>query len=160
MVISYNIWPLLEVMLTVFWQLIFILLFPNLGPKWITTPSKHLLHVNYHFLKELWVPLCFDLDKNQATVNVCCVCVCVCVHAHAHVCSVVSNSLCPLDCSPPGSSIHGIFQARILEQVAISYSRGSSWPRGWTHVSWVSCLGQWILYHCATWETTVNIVLN
>ena len=35
----------------------------------------------------------------------------------------------PLDCSPPGSSIHGIFQARILEWVAISFSRGSSSPR-------------------------------
>ena len=33
---------------------------------------------------------------------------------------------CPMDCSPPGSSVHGIFQARILKQVAISYSRGSS----------------------------------
>ena len=35
----------------------------------------------------------------------------------------------PVDCSLPGSSVHGIFQARILERVAISYSRGSSWPR-------------------------------
>ena len=36
------------------------------------------------------------------------------------------------DCSPPGSSIHGTFQARGLEWVAISFSRGSSWPRDWT----------------------------
>ena len=35
----------------------------------------------------------------------------------------------PMDCSPPGFSVHGIFQAKILEQVNISYSRGSSWPR-------------------------------
>ena len=35
----------------------------------------------------------------------------------------------PMDCSPPGSSVHGIFQARILEWVAISFSRGSSQPR-------------------------------
>ena len=41
----------------------------------------------------------------------------------------------PVDCSPPGSSIHGILQARILEWVAISFSRGSSWPRNQTHVS-------------------------
>ena len=40
----------------------------------------------------------------------------------------------PVDCSPPGSSVHGIFQA-ILEWVAISYSRRSSWTRDWTHVS-------------------------
>ena len=40
-------------------------------------------------------------------------------------------TLCdPMDCSPPGSSIHGIFQARVLEWVAISFSRGSSQPRG------------------------------
>ena len=53
--------------------------------------------------------------------------------------SEVSQScpaLCyPLDCSPPGSSIHGIFQARVLEWVAISFSRGSSRPRDWTQVS-------------------------
>ena len=35
----------------------------------------------------------------------------------------------PMDCSPPGSSVHGVFQARILKWVAISFSRGSSWPR-------------------------------
>ena len=45
----------------------------------------------------------------------------------------------PVDCSPPGSSVHGILQARILEWIAISSSRGSSWDRTW--VSWVSCIG-------------------
>ena len=44
-------------------------------------------------------------------------------------------TLCdPMDCSLPGSSIHGIFQARVLEWVAISFSSGSSWPRDWTQV--------------------------
>ena len=43
-----------------------------------------------------------------------------------------------MDCSPPGSSIHGIFQARMLEWVAISFSRGSSWPRDQTRVSWIA----------------------
>ena len=62
-------------------------------------------------------------------------------------------TLCdPMDCSPPTSSVHGIFQARIIEWVAISYSRGSSWSRDQTHISWVSCIGRWILYYCATWE--------
>ena len=42
-----------------------------------------------------------------------------------------------VDCSPPGSSVHGIYQARILEWVAISFSRGSSWLRDRT---WVSCI--------------------
>ena len=46
-----------------------------------------------------------------------------------HVYSVVSDSLQPMDCNPPGSSVHGISQARILEWVAISFSGGSSRPR-------------------------------
>ena len=55
--------------------------------------------------------------------------------------SVVSDSLRPMNCTPPGSSILGIFQARILEWVAISFSRGPSWPRNWTQVSHIaSCL--------------------
>ena len=45
-------------------------------------------------------------------------------------------TLCnPMDCSLPSSSVHGIFQARVLEWVAISFSRGSSWPRDRTRVS-------------------------
>ena len=43
----------------------------------------------------------------------------------------------PLDCSPPGSSVHGILQPGTLEWVAIPFSRGSSQPRAWT---WVSCI--------------------
>ena len=46
----------------------------------------------------------------------------------------------PMDCRPPGSSVHGIFQARILEWVAISYSRESSQPRDQIHLSDVSCI--------------------
>ena len=41
----------------------------------------------------------------------------------------------PMDCSPPDSFVHGIFQARILEWVAISFSREPSWPRDWPHIS-------------------------
>ena len=59
-------------------------------------------------------------------------------------CSVVAQSwptLCdPMDCSPPGSSIHGILSARVLEWVAIPFSRGSSQPRDQTCVSFVSFL--------------------
>ena len=44
----------------------------------------------------------------------------------------------PMDCNLPGSSVHVIFQARVLEWVAISFSRGSSWPRNWTTISCVS----------------------
>ena len=57
-------------------------------------------------------------------------------------------TLCdPMDCSPPGSSVHGILQARILEWVAMPSSRGSSQPRDWTGISYVSCIGRRVLYH-------------
>ena len=67
-----------------------------------------------------------------------------------HTCSVIQScptwsvaqsclTLCnPMDCSPPGSSVHGILQARILEWVAISSSRGSSQPWDWTSVSCIA----------------------
>ena len=59
-------------------------------------------------------------------------------------------TLCNLmDWSLPGFSVHGILQARILEWVAISFSKGSSWPRDWTHIS---CTGRWILYPWTSWE--------
>ena len=58
----------------------------------------------------------------------------------------------PMDCSPPGSSVHRISQARILEWVAISFSRGSSWPWDWTWDFSVSSFGRGILYHRTTWE--------
>ena len=62
----------------------------------------------------------------------------VCVY----VCVLVSQAcltLCdPMDCSPPGLSVHEILQARILEWVVIPFSRGSSWPRDQTRVSCIS----------------------
>ena len=74
------------------------------------------------------------------------VCVCVCVCA----CLAVSDSLWPYEQSPTSlPSVHGIFQARMLEWGASSYSRGSSQPRDRSHVS---CTGRGVLYHWATWE--------
>ena len=65
---------------------------------------------------------------------------------------------CPTPCSPrnhspPESSVRGISQERILEWVAISYSRGSSPLRDQTWVSYISCIGRWILYPWATQKT-------
>ena len=54
-----------------------------------------------------------------------------------------------MDCSPPGFSVHGISQARILEWVAMSFSRGSSQPRDRICIS---CISRGILYHWATWK--------
>ena len=58
-----------------------------------------------------------------------------------------------MDCSLPDSSIHEIILARLLEWVAISYSRGSSQLRDWIYASCVSCNGRQTLYHWTTWET-------
>ena len=52
-----------------------------------------------------------------------------------------------MGCSPSVSSVHGILQTRILEGVAMPSSRGSSQPRDQTHISHVSCIGRWVLYH-------------
>ena len=65
-------------------------------------------------------------------------------------------SLCErMDCCPPGSSVHGISQARILEWVAISSSRGSSRPRDWTDI-WVTCIGRQILYDWGPGEAVLS----
>ena len=75
-------------------------------------------------------------------------------------CSVMLESLWPMDCSLPGSSVHRISQARTLEWAAISSSRGTSQPRDWTQVSCASCTGRRVLYHWATREahTVLNII--
>ena len=62
--------------------------------------------------------------------------VCMLSLSHGRLCD-------PIDCIPPGSSVRGILQARILEWIAISCSKGSSSPRDQTHVF---CIGRWILY--------------
>ena len=79
-------------------------------------------------------------------------------------CSLIAQScltLCdPTDYSPLGSSLHGISQIRILEWVAISFSRGSSWPRDWTRVSSISCIDRWILYQWATREAPYSSIIK
>ena len=72
-------------------------------------------------------------------------------------CVVLVVQLCPtlcdpMDCSLPGSSVHGILQARILEWVAISFSGGSSWPRDW---SLVSCIAGRLF---TIWATSLSFV--
>ena len=90
--------------------------------------ADHFTERVWHFIT--WLPLLR------------CVWVCVCIQ----LCLTLWDSM---GCNLPGSSVHGIFQARILERVAISYSRGSSQLRDWTHVSSISCIGRQILYR---WE--------
>ena len=72
-----------------------------------------------------------------------------------HAQSLCHLTLCnPMDCSPPGSSVYEVFQARILEQVAISSSRRPSQLRDETHVSCISWIGRWILY---PWEAPIYL---
>ena len=63
------------------------------------------------------------------------------LHSSVQLCPTLCN---PMDCSPPGSSVHGTSQARILECGAISFSRGSSRTRKRTSIS---CVGRQVLYH-------------
>ena len=68
-------------------------------------------------------------------------------------------TLCdPGDCSPLGSSVHGIFQARILEWVAISFSRGYSQPRDWTQVPGIAgrCFDLWATREGISWTNVVS----
>ena len=74
-------------------------------------------------------------------------------------CSVAQSCPTLMDCSPPGSSAHRTFQARILEWVVTFSSRGSSQPEDRTCIS---CIGRWILYLCTIWEAylmnTVSLI--
>ena len=63
-----------------------------------------------------------------------CVYVCMCVRV-TRSCLTLCD---PMDCSPPGSSVHGVLQARILERVVIPFSRGSSWLKDQTQVSCIA----------------------
>ena len=78
----------------------------------------------------------YENKKSESSELAVCLCACVCV------CVLVTLScltFCdPVDWRPPGSSVHGILQARILEWIPISCSRGSSWPSDWTRVSHVA----------------------
>ena len=78
------------------------------------------------------------------------------VHMHAES----LQSCDPIDYSLPDSSVHGILQARILEWLAISFSRGSFPSRDRTGVYCICCFGRWILYHWATSMIFQGLVLK
>ena len=86
------------------------------------------------------VPCIGRLILHCAIRNIPCCCYC-------SVTLVMPNSLQPHRHSLPGSSVHGIFPARILEWVAMPSSRVSFQPRDWTHVPYVSCMGRRVIYH-------------
>ena len=84
------------------------------------------------------------------------VCVCVCVWV-CESCLVMSDSLQPHDYSSPGSSVHGILQARKLEWVAIPILRGCSWSRDQTGVSRIA--GRFFTIW-ATWEALTEVITS
>ena len=127
------------------WKRIYLLPLPNV---WVPSAFQGLTWWWPHCLSRHLIPqsktpsICFRIGITKHSSSSSNVCVFSCVW------------LCcdPMDCSPPGFSVHGIFQARILEQVAFFFSRRSSWLRDWTHVSCISCISRQILFHCAIWE--------
>ena len=84
------------------------------------------------------------------------ICFLLSVNACVLSCSSCLTLCDPMDCSLPGSSVNEISQARILEWIAIFFSRGSSRLRGWTHVS---CIGGQILYHWAPREAKWRLTI-
>ena len=96
------------------------------------------------------------LDLKDPPLSICvraCVRACVCVSCH----SVISDSCGPMDYSLPGASVHGVSESRILEWVAISSPRGSSPPRDWTCVFYVSCIAGRFFSHWAIREAHVAL---
>ena len=73
----------------------------------------------------------------------------------AQSCPTLCN---PMDCSPPGSSVHGILQARILEWVDIPFSRGSSSSRDWTQVSCIA--GRFFIIYAAAAAKLLQLCLT
>ena len=101
--------------------------YPRTDPwEWVhTTPSRIFQSKTYVSLPESHGPFCL--------------CSPLCVRAMLlQSCPALWD---PVHCSPPGSSVHGILRARILEWVSISYSRRSSWPRDWICISYISFTG-------------------
>ena len=109
----------------------------------VSAPSLQHYHQNLDSetqkpTKQVKIPHAYNSYWDSA-VFLECVCVCVCARAHAKSLQLCPSLCDPVDYSLPGSSVHGILQARILEWVAIPSSRGSSWLRDWTRVSCSSC---------------------
>ena len=107
---------------------------PPLADNHVITPT-HKHSVPRQLLFFTFRPVCHKLHKK--------------VHAMCALCAMCPTLYDPMDCCPPGSSVHGIFQARILEWVAIPFFRGSSQPRD---QNCIPSITRQNLYHPATWE--------
>ena len=118
------------------------------------------LHVSVIFLSFFFYHNYLSSNNNliystEAQVSKALVCMCVCVCGQS--CLILCD---PMDCTRLAPLSMRILQARILEWVAISSSRGSSWLRDQTHVSCVSCISRWVLYHSTIWEAQAKPLIN
>ena len=130
---------------------------PELVGGFLTTgaPGKSILASSFnHVPRIVGITSCYPACSFHSTFGTCSTHAIPSIVVHAQLCPTLCS---PMDCSLPGSSVHGISQARILEWVAISYPRASSQPRDRTCIFCVSCIGRQILYHWATGEARRNI---
>ena len=118
--------------------------------------------LNLQIIKVLYVYICCSVVKlyptlwetTEATYHMCL------LNIYIYSCwfTNLRPTFCyPIVCSPSSSSVHGISQARILEWVAIIFSRGSSQSRDQTHIF---CIGRWVLFHWATMEVHIHVWKN
>ena len=137
-----------SLLITQFWENTIVLGWDSSWKLWVSWIRKLLFYICWPL--ELSIMLSF-----RQLASWLCECVAEPVKrflSAVSVCSFMFNSCDPVDCRSPGFSVHGIFQARILEWVTISYSRGSSWPRDWTWVFCISCMAGEFFTASATWE--------
>ena len=112
---------------------------PYLANDVLNLVLTSLSETNVKFSENFWAPIDVTLQSHSGRIHFMCMC--------ANLLRSCPSLCNPMDCSLPGSSAHGILQARILEWVAISSSRDSSWPIEWNCVSPVSCNGRQAPYH-------------
>ena len=104
----------------------------------------------WQFWVFLWFHINFMITCSSSVKNVMGNLI-VCGCGHTQLCLTLCN---PMDCSPPGSFVHEISQAVILEWVAISFSKGSSQPRAQTHIS-CNTFGYLVITARRYWRTAV-----
>ena len=111
----------------------------SLRKLWEIVKDREAWHAVVHGVAKNWTGFSNWTKNNDQRI-----CTGISVLLSAQSCPTLCDRM---DCSLPGFSVHEIFQARVLEWVAISFSRGSSWHRGWTQVS---CIAGWCF---ALWAT-------
>ena len=116
--------------------------YTSFSKNWRVGKTFQLTIYSQHYFETETRQRFYNITYEYTTVYYCC---CLVAKSWSTLCN-------PMDCSSPGFPVHWTSHLRILEWVAISFSRGSSWPRDQTCVS---CTGRWILYCWATREAHI-----